>query len=62
MSERDHFVEDAAEGPYIGLLVVRFLLADFWRQVVRGTDGRLRAIISVLKHARNAEIANFYLA
>ena len=57
----DHLVEDAAQRPYVRLLVVRLLLADLRREVVRSTDGRLGAIVSVLKHACNTEISDFNL-
>ena len=61
MPQCDHLVEDAAQRPYVRLLVVRLLLADLRREVVWSTDGRLGAIVSVLKHARNTEISDFNL-
>lgn len=62
MPQSDHLVQDAAEGPNVGLLVIRLFLANFRRQVVRRPNGSLRAIVGVLKHARNSKVANLYLA
>ena len=62
MSKSDHFVQNATKGPNIGLLIVRFLLANFWTQVVRSTNCGLGAIVGVLEHTGNPKISNFYLS
>ena len=58
MTESDHFIEDTSKRPDIRFLVVRFLLADLWRQVVRSTDSCLSTIIGVLQNTSNTEVSN----
>jgi len=59
MAQGHHLVEDAAEGPNIGLLIVGLLLADFWREIVRSSNSCLRTVVSVLEHTSDTEVANF---
>ena len=58
MAESNHFVQDASKRPNIRLLVVRFLLADLWRQVIRSSDSCLSAIIGVLQNTSNTKVTN----
>ena len=61
MSKSYHLVQNTAETPNIGFLVVRLLLTDFWGEVVRSTDRCLCAVVGVLQYSGNAEISDFYL-
>ena len=58
MTKSDHFVENATQRPNIRFLVVRFLLANFWRKVVRSSNGSLSTVVGVLQHTRDAEISD----
>lgn len=62
VAERAHLVEDAAEGPDVRLLVVGLLLADLRGQVVGRADGGLGAVVGVLEHSGDAEVADFDLS
>jgi hypothetical protein len=59
MFESDHLVEDAPQTPNIRFLVVRLLLTDLGREVVRCANSCLRTVISVLEDPGNPEISNF---
>jgi hypothetical protein len=62
VAQSDHFVENAAEGPDVRLLIVWLLLTDLRRQIVRSTDSSLCAIVSVLEYSSNTEVTNLDLA
>jgi hypothetical protein len=62
MLQRRHLIENTRQTPDIRFLVIRLLLADFRRQIVRGADGGLCAIVCMLKYSGNSKIANFYFA
>lgn len=38
MAESGHLVQNASEGPYVGLVIIRFIVEDFRRHVVRRSD------------------------
>jgi hypothetical protein len=38
MVQRGHFVQHTTECPDIALVIVGLILADLWRQIVRGAD------------------------
>ena len=58
----DHFIKDAAERPDIWLLIVWLLLANLRRQVVRGADCSLSAIVRVLQDSSDTKVTYFDLA
>ena len=58
MTESDHFIEDTSKRPDIRFLVVRFLLADLWGQVIRSSDSCLSTIIGVLQNTSDTEVSN----
>jgi len=60
MAQCHHLIQNAAERPDVRLLVVRFFLADLWREVVRCANGSLCTVVSVLQHSRNSEVADLY--
>ena len=62
MSQGQHFVQDATKRPYVRFLIIRLLLANFRRKVVRRANSSLSAIICVLQDSSNAEIAYLDLA
>ena len=62
MPQCDHLVQDAPQRPNIRLLVIGLLLANLGREVIRGTDGCLCTIVSVLEDTGNSKVTNFYLS
>lgn len=50
MIEGSHLVQDASEGPYVGLVVVRFVVENLGRHVVRRTDARARKVHRPFEH------------
>jgi hypothetical protein len=58
VAKSNHFVQDASKRPNIRLLVVRLLLADLWRQVIRSSYSCLSAIIGVLQNTSNTKVTN----
>lgn len=62
MAQGHHLVEDAAKGPDVRLLIVRLLLADFRRQVVRCSNGGLGTVVRVLENSCDTEISDLDLA
>ena len=58
--ESAHFVEDAAEGPDVALLVVRLSLAQFRGDVARGPDHAHRLALA-RQDLADAEIADFHV-
>jgi hypothetical protein len=57
MLERGHFVKNTTERPNIALVVVRLVLTDFRRKVVRGADSCTCKLMSAMKNACNAEVS-----
>jgi len=57
MSQSYHLVQDAAERPNIRLLVIRLLLTDLRRKVVRSSNGRHCTVVGVLEDSSNAKVA-----
>ncbi len=52
-SQRTQLVDDAADGPDVALLIVRFVLPDLGRHVVRRADLRLcETMLHQLRHLR----------
>ena len=62
MPQRYHLIQNAPKRPYIRLLIIGLLLADFGREVVRCTYGRLGTIVSMLEDTGDSEITNFDLS
>lgn len=47
-----HFVKNTAECPYVGLVVVRRVLEEFWRHVVGRADPSARQVCRTLQDLR----------
>ena len=58
----EHFIQNATHTPDVTLLVVRFLLANLRRQVVRGANGSLSAVVSVLEQSGNSKVPNLHIS
>lgn len=58
----DHLLQDTTQRPHVTLLVLGLFLADFGWEILRCADGGLRAVLGVLQHACDAEVAHLDLA
>lgn len=56
--ESGDLIENAPKTPNIRFLIVRFLLANFRRKVVRSADGSIGAVVGVLQYSGDAEVSN----
>lgn len=50
MGEGGHFVQDASEGPYVGLVVVGLVVEELGGHVVRRPDTRAGKVHRTLQH------------
>ena len=55
--EGHELVENAPQAPHVRLAIVAFVVHDLWRHVVWRTDAGGSQFASILKHARDPEIA-----
>ena len=51
-----HLVEDAAEGPHVGLITVWLVFEQFWRHVVGRTNARVGEIFGAVEDLGNTKI------
>ena len=48
MAQVTHFIEDAAQSPYVTLVAVSLCLEELWRHVVRGTDACIGEVLGII--------------
>ena len=59
MSQSDHLVQDATQGPDIRLLIVRLFLANLRGQVIWCSNSCLSAVIGMLENSCDTKVTDF---